>query len=122
MASKMIVRLIGAAATTGALAAALLAGTAPSAAASTIGKGWVQLCAQGDYPSVVEFPSRGGLESTIVNPGSCWLNYMGGRGWESINVMDLHHRVLATFSYNGDVSGIGIGTEGRGGAEYVWVW
>jgi hypothetical protein len=110
------------------VAAAAIAGMAAPASASTISKGFVQICAQGNYRAVVQFPSRGYYESTLVNPGSCWYRYMGGgHGWEQIRVFGDYNQsssrfFVGTVWYNGDVSGVGIGAEGTTTNRYYITW
>ncbi|MPY30195.1 hypothetical protein FNH09_02370 [Streptomyces adustus] len=105
-------------------ATSLLAVTAPSASASTIQNQWVQLCAQGDYPVVLQFPYRG-MESTIVSPGQCnWWNWPSIGTWEPVNVIDVRsHKTVGTAWYKGDVSGLGIGAEGwEGSSQWIQTW
>lgn len=123
--AKKTRRLAVSAAAICATATSLLALTAPSASASTIQNQWVQLCAQGNYPAVLQFPYRGGMESTGVNPGQCnWWNWQSIGTWEPINVIDVYsHRTVGTVWYKGDVSGVGIGAEGSdGGSQWIQTW
>ncbi|MER6540702.1 hypothetical protein ABT215_44580 [Streptomyces sp900105755] len=118
-------RLAVSAAAICATATSLLAVTAPSASASTIKNQWVQLCAQGDYPAVLQFPNRGGMESTAVNPGQCnWWNWQSNNTWEPINVIDIYsHKTVGTVWYNGNVSGVGIGAIGwDNGWQSIQTW
>ncbi|WP_035844536.1 hypothetical protein [Kitasatospora azatica] len=120
-------RLIATAAAAASLGAVAVIGTASPAAASTISNGNVQVCAQGTYPVYAQFPYRGGWSTTIVNPGNCWLHYVGGNSWEPINVYGLYPNSSATFSlgtfwYDGAVSGIGIGGEGTPWQHDTYIW
>ncbi|MBS2540091.1 hypothetical protein KGQ20_45865 [Catenulispora sp. NF23] len=108
------------------VAAALGVTSAATASASSIQNDYVQLCAQGDYPSVIQFPDRGGWSSTVVNPGDCWWNYVGGSSWEPINVLKVNgdgsQSYLGTVWYDGDASGVGIGTEGSSDSPWYQTW
>ncbi|MBV2353821.1 hypothetical protein KUM39_05520 [Streptomyces sp. J2-1] len=118
-------RVAAAVVAAGAMTAGLLAGTAGTASASTIQNQWVQLCAQGNYPAVVQFPQRGNFESVIVSPGQCqWWNFGSIHAWEPINVIDVwSNRTVGTTWYNGDVSGVGIGAQGQeGGSQWIQTW
>jgi len=112
----------------GMLTAATVALGAGAADASTISTGYVQLCAQGGYVSFIEFPDRGGLQSTLVSPGQCWYEYLGTLDEEvPIEVfgsIDGTAVYLGEAWYNASVSGIGIGTEGAGiyDAPYFITW
>ncbi|MDN3359681.1 hypothetical protein [Actinomadura sp. DC4] len=106
----------------GVTSAALIAGAMAPAYASAIPNGHVQICAQGDYASYITFPNRSDYSSTVVSPGQCWYQELGGNSWEPINVYNEWGGYLATEWYNGSSSGIGIGTEGSGGSEWVTTW
>jgi len=73
---------VGAAAT----AAALLA--TPAASAAPTASGALELCSQGNYSSVVEFPARGGFSTFVISPGQCHTTTgLGDRdSYEDINV------------------------------------
>ncbi|QMU76693.1 hypothetical protein GXW83_14030 [Streptacidiphilus sp. PB12-B1b] len=107
-------------------AGALVGVNATSASASTISNGYVQLCAQGDYPAYIVFPYRGGFSSTIVQPKTCWYTYMGGNSWEPIDIYGLGNNSVIPIGevwYDGSVSGIGIGAEGYASDNpYYWTW
>ena len=55
----------------GVAAAAALALSTAGTANAAIGAGRVQLCAQGNYPAALKFPSRGGATTTLVPAGQC---------------------------------------------------
>ncbi|MEV6234260.1 hypothetical protein AB0L88_40990 [Saccharopolyspora shandongensis] len=59
--------------------------TAPASAA---GAGSLTVCSKGDYASYVQFPSRGGMATTIVNAGECrdFNNLGSSNNVEQINV------------------------------------
>ncbi|GIJ27196.1 hypothetical protein Vqi01_23580 [Micromonospora qiuiae] len=106
----------------GALTAGLTFSTAGPASASTIKKGWVQLCAQGDYSAVVNSSSL--ISSRIVTPGTCdWWEW-GARGWEQLTVIDIRSgRAVGSAWYNGAQSGIGLGAKGTtGGSQWIITW
>ncbi|GAA4531710.1 hypothetical protein [Amycolatopsis samaneae] len=67
-------------------AAALLA--TPAASAAPAASGALKLCSQGNYPSTVEFPARGGFSTFVINPGQCHTTTgLGDRdSYEDINV------------------------------------
>jgi hypothetical protein len=111
----------------GAVAGGVGLAVAAPASASTIPKEHVQLCAQGDYPAFIQFPDRGGLTSTVVNPGTCWYEDMGSLGYyEPIYVFAFNSSdvwvKLGAVGYNGNVSGVGIGTEGHSNAPGFISW
>lgn len=117
-------------------AAVLLAATtvvvgATGASASTISKGHVQVCAQGNYGVTAEFPHRGGISTTYIARGTCSYQYWGGTSWEPINVIGWFNTSNNSFKvgtvwYKGDTSGVGIGAKGttsNGGAgAYTVTW
>lgn len=128
---KRLARFAAAGVATAGIAAAAVLGGAGSSYASTIAKGDVQLCAQGNYAAVLQFPDRGGYESTVVSPGQCWKGHMGGNGSEPINVIGIYNTSSNTFKigtvyFNGSTSGIGIGAEGTtanaGAGAYLYTW
>ncbi len=101
---------------------------AGAASASTIRKGHVKFCAQGNYAAYIKFPHRRGLESTIVPRGHCWYQYMGGKRREPIKVYGIRNTnpsqsfYIGTRWYDGAVSGIGIGAEGVTTRPYLRTW
>jgi hypothetical protein len=116
-------------AATAVVSGALFVGLAAPASASTLSKGYVQVCAQGNYRAYIEFPNRGNMISTVVYPGTCWVRYMGGNSWEPIEVFGKYNNggspfALGTVQYNGAVSGLGIGAEGTtsSGQHWMWTW
>ncbi len=125
--SGRLKRIVAAASTVGVLSGAVIAASAGVASASTIPKGYVQLCAQGNYTAYLSFPDLG-KTSTLVPPGQCWDHYVGGNSWEPIKVYGVWNTnpsqsfYIGTEWYDGAVSGIGIGAEGVTTAPYLWTW
>jgi hypothetical protein len=125
--SGRIKRLAAAAGAVAVLSGTVIAAGAGAASASTIPKGYVQLCAQGNYVAYVKFPSRE-LQSFTVKPGHCWKEYMGGRSSESIKVYGIWNThpgqsfYIGTKKYDGAVSGIGIGAEGITTKPHLYTW
>ncbi len=121
-------RMAAAVGTAGVLSAAVITASAGAASASTLPKGRVQLCSQGNYTAYLKFPYRGGLESYAVPRGKCWNHYMGGNRWEPIKVYGVWNShpnqsfYIGTKWYDGAVSGIGIGAEGSTTKPYLWTW
>ena len=126
--SGRLKRMAVAVGTAGVLSTAVITASAGAASASTIPNGQVQLCSQGNYTVYMEFPNRGGLESTTVPQGQCWQHYMGGNSWEPIKVYGIWNShpdqsfYIGIEWYDGAVSGIGIGAEGSTTNPYLWTW
>jgi hypothetical protein len=122
-----IMRIAVAVGTVGVLSGAGVAASVGPASASTIPKGYVQLCAQGNYRAYITFPHRK-LQSFTVKPGTCWKEYMGGQGSERIRVYgwwNTHSNqsfYIGSRKYDGAVSGIGIGAEGVTTKPYLYTW
>ncbi|MEU2282549.1 hypothetical protein ABZ614_11555 [Streptomyces sp. NPDC013178] len=111
-------------------ATGVLAG-AGNASASTVGKGHVKVCAQGNYVTRATFWQRGEFSTTLIPPGKCWSAYMGGSGTEYITVYGKFNTsdkmfYIQTVPYNGSVDGVGIGARGTtanaGAGAYVVTW
>ncbi|MFI2378042.1 hypothetical protein ACH5AO_23715 [Streptomyces sp. NPDC018964] len=113
------------------LAVTAVVGGATGASASGIGKGYVPVCAQGNYGVTAEFPHRGGISTTCIPRGTCSCGYWGGTSREPIEVTGWFNTSDNSFKagavwYKGNSSGIGIGAEGttsNGGAgAYMVTW
>jgi hypothetical protein len=105
------------------------------AAASTIPRGELQICAQGDYSAFIwqrpmNATSRGVASEpeTPGHPHDCWLQPVDTGGqWSQVDVIgvrpDGSQFSLGSQWYNSSVSGLGIGAEGSWSAgPYVWTW
>jgi hypothetical protein len=125
--SGRLMRVAAAVATVGALSGTIITASAEAAPASSIHKGYVQLCAQGNYSAFITFPKRE-LQSFTVKPGDCWKTLMGARGKETIKVYGYWNShpnqsfYIGTENFSGGVSGIGIGAEGVTTKPYLYTW
>jgi len=50
--------------------------------------GYFALCSQGGYTSYAEWPDRGGLETVLVDNGTCLTVYLRGDVNEQVNVYE----------------------------------
>ena len=125
--SGKLKRIAAAMGAVGVLSGTVIAVSVGPASASTIPKGYVQLCAQGNYRAYITFPHRK-IQSFKVKPNTCWKEYMGGNRSEPIKVYGIwntHPRknfYIGTEKYDGAVSGIGIGAEGVTTKPFLYTW
>jgi hypothetical protein len=88
-----------------ALALPLVAGAAitlmPTTAQAAPQAASVTLCSDGSFASVLQWPSRGGLETTVVNPGDCntWADLTSGV--EQVKVLTSTQDYIGTFQLDG---------------------
>src|SRR5260370_1654659 len=75
--------IVAAASTVGVLSGAVIAVSAGAASASTIPKGYVQICAQRNYTASFSSPDLANT-SPLVPPGQCWVPYAGGNSLKPI--------------------------------------
>jgi len=125
------IRRVAATATAAVVASAgVIAGTVvPAAAASVVPVGNVKLCNGSNYRADVHFPERGGMTSTVVNPGTCWYSgYMGGfnrpERVEFHGAWNYHEGEFLLYSTNINLSTTGIGVTAEGTTDGYWftVW
>ncbi|MCX2729097.1 hypothetical protein OOZ19_02480 [Saccharopolyspora sp. NFXS83] len=112
------------------LGGAVLVATAGATAASAAEPGVVELCAQGDYATYVEFQPFGdggaGMASTVQEPGQCWKQEAGPAGGSTaVDVWGLRadgstfHVGSATYD---TADGIGLGAKGSESAPSLAKW
>jgi hypothetical protein len=113
-------RIMGAIGGCAVMTAGLVTGTSTASFASTANT--VELCSQGNYVSVVEFPDRGDLESAEVNPGDCWTapGFTGiSNDKAKIYGYNGHERFwIANFYFN-DSTGLYVATGGTVSDPYI---
>jgi hypothetical protein len=120
----------------GALAITGLTVGAPAASASTIQNGWIQLCAQGDYPAFIHIndatipnsngETTGSAWSFTENPGSCtWFPFNTDGLWLQVDVVGIHSDgqqfYIDSYWWNSS-TGLGIGAEGDQYSPWTQTW
>lgn len=142
---KLATRAVTVLAVTGALAGLAASMTTATASASTIQKGWLQICAQGNYPAYVHvlsepIPNSPGMYtgewvSPAMTPGvsvdgapaGClWKQVPTDNVWVQVDVVGLKPNGqefwLGDEWYNSNVSGMGIGAEGTPSNYSIATW